>query len=58
MKKIDVRILLLLAAMAFGFVACSDDKDDPDPTPTTSKVITVEGDLTGTINWSADKQYL
>ncbi|HML86249.1 MAG TPA: hypothetical protein PKE52_13925, partial [Bacteroidales bacterium] len=58
MKKIDVKILLLLAALAFGFVACSDDDDDPEPTPTTSKVVTVQGDLTGAINWTADKQYL
>jgi len=54
------RAAMLALAVMVGFSACKKKDDDdpvPTPTPTPTQLVEVTGNITGTVNWTADKIY-
>jgi hypothetical protein len=53
---------MLALSLMVGLASCKKDKDEdpeppPPPPPPSAQVIEVSGDITGTVNWTADKIY-
>lgn len=61
MKQVHSKAVVLALSMMTVLASCKKDKDD-DPTPSTptppsSEIVEVSGNITGTVNWTADKIY-
>lgn len=60
MKHKPSKLTVLALSSLVVLASCKKDKDEPLtplPTPTTTELVEVSGSLTGTVNWTADKQY-
>ncbi len=61
MSKLHTKVALLTIAMMAVLASCKKDDDDPEPEPPppppSAQVVEVTGNLTGTVNWTADKIY-
>jgi hypothetical protein len=60
MKHMHSKLAMLALSTMVVLASCKPDDDDEDPippVPPTTELIEVSGSLTGTVNWTADKQY-